>query len=138
MHRSVLVTGGVLVGLLALAGPAAAGGVRLETVREHGGIAERVVYEGDAGSDYVTIALARDGFLVTDLGSNSPGSGCTATRTRGVYLCRVASDTKLLGPRMYGRGGDDTLEVDVPRPGGVVVGGSGSDTLRGAYEDDAE
>ena len=152
MNRSVLVAAGVLVGLLAFAGPAVAGSVRLETIREHGSTGTRVVYEGDARDDYVTIALARTedlkddssaprtiiGFLVTDLGPDSPGPGCTATGRQSVYLCRVSSDTRLLGPRMYGRGGADTLEVDVPRPGGVVAGGSGSDELWGPYEDDGE
>ena len=152
MNRSVLAAAGVLVGLLAFAGPAAAGSVRLETIRQHGSTAKRVVYEGDAGADYVTIALARIedlkddssaprtliGFLVTDLGPGSPGPGCSATHRPSVYLCRVSSGTRLLAPRMYGRGGADTLEVDVPRPGGLVVGGTGSDELWGPYEDDGE
>jgi hypothetical protein len=135
----------VLAALLPAA-PAAADSLRIETLAEHGVAAARVVYVGDERDNSVGIGLATNadisqgapspgkviGFRITgdpargELASAVPGC---EPGLFGVQVCRVPAGTRSLAPRVYARGGRDTISVTVPRRGAIVYGGPGNDVL---------
>jgi RTX calcium-binding nonapeptide repeat (4 copies) len=130
------------------AAPAAADSPRLEMVTEDGATGARLVYTGDGRSNKVTIGLARNedlpgpelpdperviGFLVQGA---SLGAGCEAVGYESAQVCRVPEGTRLLAPRFYGRAGNDTVWIEVPRSDAIVYGGPGNDQLNGPFSAD--
>lgn len=130
------------------AAPAAADSPRLEIVTEDGATGARLVYTGDERSNKVTIGLARNedlpgpelpdpekaiGFLVQGA---SLGAGCEPVGYESAQVCRVPEGTRLLAPRFYGRAGNDTVWIEVPRRDAIVYGGAGNDQLNGPFSGD--
>jgi hypothetical protein len=147
--RARIGIGGLLAALFLPAAPAAGETLRVETDTEDGVRGARIVYFGDERRNGVEIDLAREesvnpdsptprkiiGFLVRGA---APSAACEPADSEGEQVCRVPDGTLLLAPRAYGRAGNDSITIYVPRRGAVVFGGPGDDIFFGPYRTDAE